>query len=203
MEYQRCEPGQVNARNSKIARNQTTSNPPVLSPNTLLNCFVTHDAILQRMGSEFENLKQFSSWRKSHKIEASFKDSKLKKYLKLKPKKKRPSTHMNTKNPKLHVRSERGSSLNKIIPKRLSQIKEPNKKHKASRKKNSNAAHRISIETQFKGKNLWYECNTQQVSAIKIPSRLISDKKNCQSILKDSNTIETKKNLFPKISKTI
>jgi hypothetical protein len=61
MEYQRCEPGQVNARNNKIARNQTTSNPPVLSPNTLLNCFVTHDSILQRIGSEFENLKQFSS----------------------------------------------------------------------------------------------------------------------------------------------
>ena len=66
---------------------------------------------------------------------------------------------------------------------------------------NAITGHSMPIETQFNKHQSLYECNTQQVSAVKIPADLISDKKKYQSILKDSRSIETQKNLFPKTAK--
>lgn len=59
---------------------------------------------------------------------------------------------------------------------------------------------KIMIFTSYPiGKMIWW--NTQQVSAIKVPSRLISEKKRYNAILKDSSSIEAQKNLFPRTAK--
>lgn len=175
---------------------------PALSPKTLLlSCFATHDAaLLSKLESEFSNQKDFSSGRKSHNIDMTVRDNNMKRYLKLKPNKK--SNKDSNCNTKLYSRSERGSSLNKIKPKKHNELIIPNtKKLKVCRKDIVTTGHSMSIETQLNKQTSMYEWNTQQVSAVKIPANLISDHKKYQSILKDGRSIDTKKNLFPKTSK--
>jgi hypothetical protein len=131
-------------------------------------------------------------------------DNNIKRYLKLRPKKhsKGCENFNNPNSSKLHARSERGSSLNKIRPKNCNDllVYPQTKKLKMCRNTNING-HSMSIETQFNKHQSLYECNTQQVSAVKIPADLISDKKCYQSILKDSRSIDTQKNLFLKTAK--
>lgn len=74
-------------------------------------------------------------------------------------------------------------------------------KPKIWRKDNATTAHSISIETQFNKHTSLYEWNTQQVSAVKIPSDFISDSKKYKNKFKDSYTHEAQKNLFPKTAK--
>ena len=74
-------------------------------------------------------------------------------------------------------------------------------KLKVKVKDKANTNHSISIESQWLKQPSLYEWSTQHVSAIKIPSQLISEKKNFKSILKDTKTIEANKKLFPLTSK--
>lgn len=66
---------------------------------------------------------------------------------------------------------------------------------------NKDNAHSISIKTMFNGHPSLHECSTQQVSAMKVPSKLISEKKRFDVIMKDGS-VDTQKNLFPKTSKS-
>lgn len=168
---------------------------PILSPNTLMSCFATHDdTIKEKIESELIYLRQHSSGRKSHKANIGSNGGiTLKNYMNFKTKGLKGSVYAKNNSNKLCVRSDRGFSLNKIAPKKYKELFHPSKKLKIKNKDTCSNTHSISIETQFNKHASLYECNTQQVSAIKVPSQLISDKKGYQCILKDSSSIETQK----------
>lgn len=60
---------------------------PILSPNTLMVCFATHDdTIKERIEAELSTQKQNSSGRKSHKVYTYSNGSTIKNYMNLKSK---------------------------------------------------------------------------------------------------------------------
>lgn len=177
---------------------------PTLSPNTILSCFATHDdTIKERIEAELSTQKQMSSGRKSYKINTSSTNSVSRNYMNFKTKRSKDSVYGNKfKVSKLCAKSDRNSTINRIGSQKHSGTYLPWKKiNEKSKEGRGSNVHSISIETQFNKHSSLYECCTQQVSAVKIPSQLISDKKRYNAILKDSSSIEPQKNLFPKTAK--
>jgi hypothetical protein len=185
-----------------IMNDKMLRNIPKLSPRTLISLFVTHDdTIKERIEAEFSNQKQLSSGRKSHKINTCSNNSATNSHMKFKTKKSKHNIYGNKFNvSKLWVRSNRNSTVNHIGSKKHKDFaaKKINVKSKDGRASN---AHSISIETQFNKYASLYEWSTQQVSAIKISSHLISENKRYNAVLKDSSSIDHRKNLFPKTMK--
>ena len=202
-------PGSNNSRNIDRTNLQThclnekgVQKVPILSPRTLLSCFATHDeTIKDKIDAGIARQKQANSGRKSHKINKNSKTT-LNEYLKFKPK----SINISKRNKSTNwykkvMKSQREKSTNNQPQKKYWELLGAKKNFYDKNKENSNRGNSISIDTQLCKHASIYECNTQQASAVKLPSRLISDKKQYHSILKDSKPIETQKTLFPQTSK--
>ena len=125
-----------------------------LSPRTLLTWFATHDDTLkQRIETGFSNQKQLSSVRKSYKLNTNSNNSTSKNYMKFKTKHKTKKGKHGDYSHKIYkskfgMKSERGTSFNKMSSKyNISFVPQKSKQNKDKNSRASNG-HSISIESK-------------------------------------------------------
>lgn len=196
-----------NSRNNQISQGNVnkwadnSNNGITMSSHIVLSCFATHDGIIKsKIEAGFSNEKLTNSGRKSHNVSVKANESNFNNYLKLNYKTINNSINSSNSN-RIWMRTGRGLSFKWDDQKNNQGLFGNMKKLKIKIKDKMNTNHSISIESQWVKQPSLYEWSTQHVSAIKIPSYLISEKKNFQSILRDTKIIEANKKLFPQTSK--